>query len=55
MFEIRKVVVGHTYPKNGNVHNPTPKVQYHVYRDGFLVVRESKLRDAKQFIKEHTA
>jgi hypothetical protein len=54
MYEIKKVIVGYAYPKNGNAHNPTPKVHYHVYRDGQLVIREFKLRDAKQFIQENT-
>lgn len=28
---IRKRIVGYTYPKNGNFHNPTPRIRYEVW------------------------
>jgi hypothetical protein len=52
MFEIRRVIVGYAYPKNGNVHKPTPRVRYDIYRDGKLIGFDHKLRDAKQFVAD---
>ena len=36
-FEIRKVKTGESYPRNGNLHNPTPHYRYDLYLDGRLV------------------
>jgi len=51
-FEIKKVVTGYAYPKNGNAHNPTPKTVYLIYRDGQLIGTDLKLKDAKQFVSD---
>jgi hypothetical protein len=51
-FEIRKVITGYAYPKNGNLHNPTPRVAYFVYQDDRLIGIDYRLRDAKQFIAD---
>lgn len=48
-FEMDRIVEGHSYPRNGNVHNPTPQYRYRLYLDGRLVdmgPRQRKLIEA---------
>lgn len=52
MFKIEKVIAGYAYAKNGNLHNPTPRVRYDIYRDGKLIGSDSKLSEAKKFIAD---
>ena len=51
-FQIKKVITGYAYPKNGNLHNPTPKVAYFVYQGDKLISIDYRLRDAKQYIAD---
>ena len=51
-YEIKRVVTGYAYAKNGNLHNPTPRVAYFVYKNGNLIGIDYRLRDAKQYIAD---
>jgi hypothetical protein len=52
MFEIKKIVTGFAYAKNGNVHNPKPYVRYDIFKNGLLIGSDKKLKDAKKFISD---
>lgn len=41
-FEIERRLVAYAYPKNGNVHNPTPRYHWWLYLDGRLVDNAGK-------------
>jgi hypothetical protein len=48
-LSIRRRLLGHAYPQNGNVHNPTPRYVFELLVDGQMVdsdTRERVLRDA---------
>lgn len=48
-LSIRRRFLGHAYPQNGNVHNPTPRYIFELLVDGQIVdsdTRKSVLRDA---------
>lgn len=47
--EIRKWVKGHAYARNGNTHNPTPRVSWEVYKNGRPADNARTLREAKEF------
>ena len=49
--EIRKWIYGYTYPRNGNVANPTPKVLWVVYKNGINQGKDAKLAGAKELAK----
>jgi hypothetical protein len=51
-YIIKKIRVGDAYPKNGNLHNPTIYYKYQVYKNNNLLVVESRLKAAKQFIAD---
>lgn len=46
---IHKFIYGYAYPRNGNVHNPTPKVSW-IVRDseGRIIDQDRRLRVLKQ-------
>lgn len=45
-FEIVRKVVGEAYPRNGNVHNATPKIAWWIYIDGVFSGSSRLRRDA---------
>ncbi len=45
-YTIERVVIGHLYPKNGNVFNPTPRLRFTVYLNGGIVGTYFFRRDA---------
>ena len=51
-YTIKKVKVGEAYAKNGNLHNPTAYYKYYVYQNNELVIIETQLKKAKQFVNE---
>lgn len=53
--EITKRVLRYAYPKNGNVHNPTPTYVWIVAYKGRVVGRALKLREAKELAREFMA
>ena len=46
--EITKKITGYAYARNGNVHNPTPKVRWDVFYKGRRVGSTHYLRQAKE-------
>jgi hypothetical protein len=48
-YEIRKEVTSYAYPRNGNVHNPTPRVRWYVCRiaDGVIVDSAARCKPLK--------
>jgi hypothetical protein len=51
-IEIRKMVYGYAYPRNGNVHNPTPHTGYILVRNEQMIDRATTLREAKRIANE---
>jgi hypothetical protein len=51
-YIIKRVKVREAYARNGNLHNPTIQYRYDVYLNNKLVITESKLNKAKQFIND---
>lgn len=47
MQTIRKRITGYAYPRNGNTHNPTPRVLWEVYEGGRLIDSSYKLRQLR--------
>lgn len=47
MIEIRKVVAGYAYPRNGNAHNPTPRYRWEVWADGKRVGSATSRKSAE--------
>lgn len=43
-FETDRIIEGHAYPANGNVHNPAPRYRYRLYLDGKLVDSDPRYR-----------
>ena len=39
---IREFIAGYAYPRNGNVHNPTPDRRWVVGRESFTYLRQAK-------------
>jgi hypothetical protein len=54
-FEIRRLVVGHAYARNGNVGHETERVIWPVYFDGAPFTTARTLREARQIVKEEAA
>lgn len=53
-FTVEKHMIGYSYARNGNAHNPTPKVEWLVRdADGKVVDRAPLRRIALQYAEEH--
>lgn len=50
---IEKRVTGYAYPRNGNAHNPTPRIRWDVRSGGSgrLLGRFATKREAKAFLE----
>lgn len=44
---IRKCITGYAYARNGNAHNPTPRVRWYAYRGAQCIDRAATLRALK--------
>lgn len=53
--KITRRVYGYCYPKNGNLHNPTPKVKWDVTYKGRRVGTFLRLRDAEEVAANFSA
>jgi hypothetical protein len=52
-FETERVEVGRAYPRNGNVHNPTPEYRWDLYLDGKLVDSAPRYRVLVKAAREY--
>lgn len=43
-FSVRRVLVRYSYPRNGNVHNPTPSYRWWLILDDKLVDNDASMR-----------
>lgn len=51
---IEKVIEGYCYPRNGNVHNPTPRVAWYVRdAEGRVVDRAATRQEALKYAEEY--
>jgi len=51
---ITKWITGYAYARNGNAHNPTPRVRWMVTDQSRLVGGAATLREAKEIARDWT-
>ena len=49
-YDVHKWTTGYAYGRNGNAHNPTPRVCWVVYKNGQPQGQDTTLRGAKELI-----
>jgi hypothetical protein len=49
---IERKIVGHAYPRNGNVYNPTPELSWTAYLEGVRQGTFQTKRDAMGILRE---
>jgi hypothetical protein len=50
-----KKIIGYAYPRNGNTHNPTPRVSWSAFVDGKRVGVSRTRREAREIAELHIA